>query len=198
MIIDIPTVKTPQAVQFALAPVTPVAENDFNPGIQVDDGDELWRGELRYANTNYLQTRVFVNFLTKLRGPANPFWFADPRHQQLGSWAGTPQVKGANQDGTLLVVDGVAASQVIGEEGDRFQLGEHLYQLTSQAVSNATNEVALEFLPSLRVIPADNTPLNVVTPRCKCILNPNQDIPQLTSRRQLLTSFSFAFREDVR
>jgi hypothetical protein len=198
MIDDLPTIKYPYSSLFALKSLSGAAENPFNATLAVNDGDEYWDGELEYRNLDATQQRDMRNFIIKKRGTAGEFWFVDYAHSNLGTWAGTPVVDGAGQDGTILAVKGLNANVTVGLYGDRFQLGDYLYELTSDAVTSGTGRVTLEFLPDLRVVPADNATLNVTNPRCKCMLQPNQTPPQATSKKALLSSFKFKFRESLR
>lgn len=196
-ILETPSVKSPAKSLFTLKNTSEMLENQFNAAVQVGDGDDYWVGEVEYQNTDRVQTLVYRNFIHSLRGPSGDFWFTDVTHSQRGGWGGSPVVDGNNQDGTLLAVRGLPTNSVVGLVGDRFQLGDHLHELTQDATTNASGKVDLHFLPDIRFIPVDGQALNVSTPRAKCMLLPGQSAPQPTTKG-LLSSFSYKFRESIR
>ena len=198
MILDLPDEKKPYASLFDLSSTSDMVENNFNPAVQVGEGDQYWTGELEYQNTERHQTLVFRSFIQKLNGTAGEFWFFDYTHQQRGSWQGNAVVQGNNQDGTMLTVSGLQVSARVGEIGDRFQLGDHMYELTEPADTNHVGIVSLKFNPDIRVIPTHGQALNTTNPRCKCMLYPKQKIPQPTAKKALLSGFKFKFRESLR
>jgi hypothetical protein len=197
MIVDIPTVKSPFSSDFSLTPLSSMVENDFNPGVEITELDDFWQGELKYRNLDPAQAKAFFNWMAKMRGPVNEFMYVDHKHEQLGNWSGTPLVKGDNQDGRELGVDGLAASQFIAPEGDRFQLGNYLYHLTEDVVADGNGEAVLQFVPELRVIPVNNQSLIVDNPACKCFILPKQKPPQTRGKKRL-TNWEFKFRESIR
>ena len=198
MIENMPTVKKPFSSLFTLKSTSSMVENTYNPSVQVGEGDEFWTGELEYKNTDYQQTAVFRSFGFKMRGTAGEFWFVDYAHKQRGTWNGAPVVDGDNQDGILLAVRGLQINAVVGVIGDRFQLGNHIHELTEDAVTDDTGRVSLKFLPDIRFIPQDGDALNVINPRCVCMLYPDQTIAQPTSKKALHSGFKFKFRESLR
>lgn len=197
MIYDTPTVKYPASSLFHLQSMSTMVENPFNPAVQVAEGDDYWTGEVEYQNLDRSQVIAFRNFIQKLRGTAGEFWFIDYTHIQQGAWLGGAAVDGANQDGTLLAIRSAQPGILLAPAGDRFQLGETLFELQKDIITDSSGEAELEFLPDIRVIPADGAVLITDTPRAKCMLMPKQRPPQPTTKG-LLSSFKYKFRESLR
>ena len=197
MIYDMYLGKNPASSLFMLTPMSTAEDNPFNPRVVVTDLDDYWTGELEYKNLDQEQTSDIRVWMNRLRGPVGQFWFSDVTHKQRSTWAGTPLVNGSNQDGALLSVKGLTPNIVL-RAGDRFQLGDFLYELTSDVQVGSTGLVDLEFLPEIRFIPANNASLITDNPRCKCMLEAKQKAPSTTSKKALLTDFKFKFRESIR
>lgn len=197
MIQTMDNLKAPSQVNFALSSLSDTSSNPFNPSEKVSEQEEYWVGEHTVERMDEVQVRAMNQFIIKQRGPAGSFWYRDVRHKQLGTWNGSLVVDGINQDGIALSVRGGAFSQLIAPAGDRFQLGDYLYELIEDAVTNGSGRCELSFLPDLRVIPTDGQSLIVNDPLCKCRLLPKQNPPQGTTKG-LLSSYKFKFREDLR
>lgn len=197
MILDMFSAKAPAASLFTLKNNSTTQDNPYNPRLLVQAQDDFWSGKLTFRNLDYNQQLAMRTFINKLRGPVGQFWFKDYVHQQNSAWTGSPVVDGANQDGTLLNVRGLQPGITL-QEGDRFQLGDYLHELTSTVVVDGAGFAALEFLPDIRVIPSDGFALITNDPKCKCMLEPGQTAPQPTRGKALLTDYEFSFRESIR
>lgn len=198
MIVELPQLKSPKSSKFLLASMTEHTQNPFNPAVEIYEGEEYWEGELKYENLNPVQTREMRVWINNQRGGAGEFYFRDITHTQQGAWGGSIVVDGANQDGIALNVRGAIPNQLIAPAGDRFQLGEHLYELTQDITADGAGQAQLNFLPDIRIIPTDGQTIISTDPACKCMLYPNQKAPQGTTRKHLVSSFSFRFRERLR
>ncbi|GAB3021755.1 hypothetical protein [Bowmanella dokdonensis] len=196
MILDLPSSKKPYQVSFGLTSMSEAKDNPFNPNVQVYEGDEYWEGEIEWRNLTLTQARELRVFVHRLRGPSGQFWFKDIRHVNQSAWAGSPVVDGSNQDGIELAVRGLTAGQIL-PAGDRFQVGDFLYELMEDGLVDGTGRVVLSILPELRLIPANGQALNLNN-RVKCMLPPGQKIPETTSRKALLGSYKLKFRESLR
>lgn len=116
---------------------------------------------------NVRETAASVQaFLMSLDGENGTFLFGDPSVSgPLGAASGTPLVKGADQEGTSLIVDGLSHSVTnIFKAGDQFQIGNHLYFVMQDVNSNSSGEATLEVRPRLRQ-PSDNDPLTLSYPK---------------------------------
>ncbi|PRO74941.1 hypothetical protein C6Y40_03870 [Alteromonas alba] len=197
MIYDLFSAKAPADSLFYIKAGSSVEDNPFNPRVIVAEGDEFWDGKLTYRNLSYEQSVAMRTFINKLRGPVGQFWFKDYAHQQSNAWGGNPVVDGNNQDGTLLGVRNLTPN-ILLPEGDRFQLGDFLYELTSDIAVDSSGEAELEFLPDIRLIPSDGDALIVNDPKCKCMLYGGQTPPQPSRGKAVLTDYEFTFRESIR
>lgn len=198
MILDIDIGKAPAAIKFSLMSMSSMKENPFNPRVEVFEGDEYWSGEMTFKNLNPIQTRAMRSFINQCRGTAGQFWVDDVSHTQIGNWSGSIVVDGDNQDGIELSIKGAEANESIAPMGDRFQLGEHLYELTHDVAADSTGRAVLRFLPDIRIIPNDGQALITESPKCKCLLTPNQTPAQGTATKKLLSEYKFKFRECLR
>lgn len=134
---------------------------------QVQDwGGEWWEYELEFAIHKDREGPAVSVFFDALGGRRGTFLLRDPSYQI--SAPGTPRVNGAGQTGTTLATDGWPASTTVLQAGDAFQLGSgattRLHRITADAVSNASGQCTLAFVPRLRVSPADNALLTVDAP----------------------------------
>jgi hypothetical protein len=132
---------------------------------QVQDwGGRWWAYEIEFATTQGASARRLSAFLDALAGGVGTFTLRDPSIQNP-SGLGSPQVNGAGQSGTSLATDGWTGTGL--RAGDFFSLGTgstlRLYRMTADAVPVA-GAVTLQFVPALRVSPADDAALNVVNP----------------------------------
>lgn len=197
MIYDWYDLKAPAASLFHINPGSTVDENPFNSTVIVAELDEYWDGEVEFNNMNYDQAVALRSWMNRLRGPVGQFWFKDYAHKQRSTWAGSPVVDGANQDGTLLKLRNFTPDIVL-LEGDRFQLGDFLYELTTDIQVSSSGLADVEFLPDIRFIPADGENIITDNPMCKCMLYPDQKPPRPTTKQALITDFKFKFRESLR
>ena len=189
--------KAPASSRFTPKDTSTLTENKFNARVIVDSGDLFWDGVLAYKNLNYDQAVTMRSFLNRLKGPEHDFWFKDYAHKQRSAWTGSPVVDGDNQDGTLLNVRGLLPNQTL-LEGDRFQLGDYLHELTETITVDGLGLASLKFVPDIRFIPSDGDALITNDPMCKCMLYPGQTVPEPSAGKAVLTDFSFKFRESLR
>jgi hypothetical protein len=131
---------------------------------------EMWTLDYTTPPCEAEAAEDFIAFCLKLRGSFGTFLMGDQSHQvPRGLGGGTPLVNGANQVGYDLIIDGCPNS-VTGWllKGDYFQLGTgltaRLYKLTEDANTDSGGHVTLEFVPQLRISPADNAALVITNP----------------------------------
>lgn len=123
---------------------------------------QKWEIQVTLPNMFRSDAEAFNTFLLKLGGKYGTFLIGDPNGKTpLGSWGGTPLVKGAGQTGNELLIDGLPTStNGVAKAGDWIQLGTagnaRLYKVLEDANSNGSGEVTLLLSPNLRVSPADN------------------------------------------
>lgn len=179
-IIDMPNVapsKSAWNMQFA-------SKADFNPYSQVeqvwDEPGDKWIVKLSYKNLPHAQGRELRGALMALRGQVNKLRIKDWAHSNMGSWAGTPKVRGVDQVGLILTIDGMSVNSTIGYVGDRFQLGTRVHELTQDAATNSSGIVTLKFVPEIINPPADNEPLILLEPSGLFILKDPKQIPDFS------------------
>lgn len=111
----------------------------------------------------------WIAFALSLRGMKGTFLAGDPSAQTpRGVGGGTPLVNGASQTGSALIIDGAPISTTGWlKAGDYFQLGtgvnSRLHKLISDANTNGTGQVTLDFVPDLRSSPADNAAITITS-----------------------------------
>lgn len=129
-----------------------------------------WYMTLNYNPMERSDANEVLGFLTGLRGQVNSMFAFDPLGTQpTGDMSGsTLVVNGASQTGVTLVCDGAKASTLILKAGDYFQVGSELKMITSDATSDSSGNVTLNFAPSLRSSPSDNA--TIITSNPKCIM----------------------------
>jgi hypothetical protein len=109
---------------------------------------------------------------------------------------GTPLVFGASQAGYDLDIDGLVPGYQIGvgrwlsvtTGGQRY-----LYQAAAAATAGASGRATVEIEPMIRVSPADNSPVDLVTPHIEGLL----EVPQgwQIDTDWLVRGFAFAISE---
>lgn len=156
----------PNACDWGLESNTQNARAELNGAVQTLalPGD-IWAGTLTFSNKIGSEARLLQAFLTSLRGQAGRFYLSPPAYTRAGVATGTPLVKGANQTGLSVNIDG-CATLVTGWllAGDYFQIGSELKMLTSDANTNSNGETTLNFVPPIRVSPGDNSSVIVLNP----------------------------------
>ncbi len=197
-IIDMPNVvpsKSAWNMQFA-------SKADFNPYSKVeqvwDEPGDKWIVKLSFKNLPHLQGRELRGALMALRGQVNKLRVKDWAHGNVGSWSGVPKVKGAEQVGLILTIDGMTANSTIGYVGDRFQLGTRVHELTQDAQTNSLGAVTLKFVPEIINPPTDNEPLIMLEPSGLFILKDSKQIPDFSKTVKVFPLIQFDLIEAIR
>jgi len=131
-----------------------------------DLGGDQWLATLSFPPLFDANARTLRAFLAQLRGPSGRFYLKPyGATTPAGVATGTPLVKGANQTGTSLAIDGAAAN-VSGWllVGDYFTVNNELKMVVADCNTNGSGETTVVFEPPLRTAPADNAPLTVTNP----------------------------------
>ena len=161
---------------------------------------EWWEGELNFRPTKRVDARLIQAFLAELRGKYGTFLYGDPDAIALGKMGvgGTVTVNGGGQTGNTLTVDGMTLStNNILMAGDYFQLGtglsSRLYMVTQPLNSNGSGQGTITFEPALRTSPADNSAVEINSPRGLFRLSENA--AQWNADQSNVYDISIAFRE---
>lgn len=128
-------------------------------------GGHKWMFSAQYDVLTKEEFRPIWAFLLSQRGEwdsftVKPTEFATP----LGAGGGTPAVAGASQTGYSMDIDGCPLSTTGWlKAGDPFTLANQskVYVLTSDADTDGTGAVTLEFIPELIDSPADGELLTI-------------------------------------
>lgn len=89
-----------------------------------------------------------------------------PVHYDCPTESGlSPLVRGADQTGTSIVIDGLASGKVI-KAGTIMQTSDYdLLEAATDATANGSGIATVSLLRQIRVSPADNDPLQIYTPK---------------------------------
>jgi len=157
-----------QSLERRLVTSTAAATSPFTGTAQVQDwGGEWWEYSFEMALMKGRNGRRLSAFFAALGGMRGRFLFRDPSVDQA-DLVGNPAVSGAGQTGNALVTLGWAPSVAALQAGDLFQLGldatTRLYQVTQDAVADASGQANLQFTPKLRASPAEGAAVEIVNP----------------------------------
>jgi hypothetical protein len=131
-------------------------------------GGARWTASLTLPPMKRDKASLWQAFFLQCEGGANTFYVSDPDAKTpRGRPLGNPQVKGAGQTGSTLLIDGCTPN-ITGwlMPGDYFEVNGEYKMITSRADTDGSGEVTLNFKPALRNSPADNAVINVDNPRC--------------------------------
>lgn len=141
----------------------------------------LWRARIVLPMLTEAELRDWSAALSQLSSFANSCELTPPDYETPAYGGNVPRVNGASQTGRSLVCDNVTASTLILRKGDWFDVATgtsdlELKKMTSDATSDGSGNVTLNFEPALRHSPADNVDTRIVNPRARFRLaEPNID-----------------------
>jgi len=195
-----PLPKHPKSCVFRLVPNSQSYVSKANNASEIYDLEgAYWEFEIEIANVPDKEALKLDGFMASLRGQVGTFLMFDYRREQSDKQF-TAFVKGANQDGNTLLIDGLPINQTLMLAGERFQLGDgntaELKVLTQDLVSNSLGQANIVFESPMRVIPADNTPLYFKQPKGVFRLADNkQGIASAQYKNGIITSWRIKGRE---
>jgi hypothetical protein len=126
---------------------------------------EQWQIDVTIPPTNDRDVaESFITFAMKLKGRFGTFLMGDPSALKRGVWNGTPLVKGGNQTGSTLLIDGASNNVTdYAKIGDYIQIGTglaaRLYKVLANANSDGSGNVSLTVAPFIRPNTPDNAPI---------------------------------------
>jgi hypothetical protein len=165
-LITIPTIPA-QGVQFQLIRGDTPLEFFGGGEVIVQSTKAVWALNFPLKPQDISTARDWWAALVQLSKLTNTFEVYPPGWQQGAGYGGSnPLVQGGSQLGTSLIVDGASNNTTIGLAGDGFDVNGEFKVLTSNATTNGTGVVTLQFEPALRQSPANNAPVNIKTPTC--------------------------------
>ena len=135
---------------------------------------EWWEAEVSLPPMTHANAREWVAKLVSMRGVFGTMllgdWDGRVARGTASSSAGSPLVKGANQAGNTLLIDGCTASQTgYLKAGDYIQLGSgissRLHMVVADANTDGSGNATLDIEPRLRTSPTDNLAIAVINPK---------------------------------
>lgn len=201
--VDMPSNVAMESIVMSMEFVNTITRSPFSMASQVYDwGGMAWKidGSLPIMKREIAEE--WIAFALSLRGVKGTFLAGDPSGgTPRGVGGGTPLVKGAGQTGSTLIVDGcpVSTSGWL-KKGDYFQLGSgassRLYKLIEDADTDVSGECTLEFVPTLRGSPADNSALTITNAKGVFRMDSNT-VPWTADGRDKIYRYSFTATEDL-
>jgi len=149
-----------QVTSMTMSPFTYRQQVVVHPG-------QRWEAEISLPPMKRSDAENWVGWLLSLRGRSGTFLLGDPlATSPIGESGGTPIVRGADQTGDALTIDGCTTNQSKWlARGDYIQLGSgassQLYKVTKDATTDSFGATTLEIWPELRSSPADNATVTV-------------------------------------
>lgn len=196
----LPLPKRPKSCVFRLVPNSQIHTSKANNATEVYDLEgAYWEFDIELANVAEKDALALDAFMASLRGRVGTFSLFDYRREQLEKDF-QAQVKGANQDGNTLVIDGLAPSQTLLVAGERLQIDDgefaELKMLTQDLVTDSQGVANIVFESPLRKIPADNTPIYFKQPKGLFRLSDNkQGLASAKYKNGIVTSWRIKGRE---
>ncbi len=192
-----------ESVVLSMEFVNAISKSPFSLSTQVYDwGGMAWKIDASLPIMKRDTAEEWIAFSLSLRGRKGTFLAGDPSGgTPRGVAGGTPLVNGAGQTGTTLNVDGCPLSTTNWlKKGDYFQLGtgasSRLYKLIADATTNGSGQVQLEFVPTLRGIPADNAALTITNAKGVFRMDSNV-VPWTADSKDKIYRHSFTATEDL-
>lgn len=130
-----------------------------------------WACTLAFPVLPRASARLLAAFLARIRGAAHRILLPVPAYVKRGAITANCLVSGASQTGLTLICDGVEVSlEKALRVGDWISVAGRLYMVSADCDSGATGYLAIPLTHPLYPSPADNDPVNVLTPFGRFIL----------------------------
>lgn len=201
--INMPTSNKIESIVLSMEFVNAVSKSPFSLVNQVYDwGGMAWKIDATLPIMKRDVAEEWIAFALSLRGRKGTFLAGDPSGgTPRGVGGGTPLVKGAGQTGSLLLIDGCPLSTTGWlKKGDYFQLGtgisSRLYKLISDANTNGSGEVTLEFVPTIRGYILDNEVVTITNAKGVFRMDSNT-VPWTADGKDKIYRYSFSAMEDL-
>lgn len=153
-----------------------------------------WRVSLSFQNLFDSDRAAMQAFLSQLQATANNFYLQDHSYTRRADGDGTPRVNGASETGNQIATDGWTSGTYAMLVGDFFEVNGELKMCVADATISA-GAATIQFVPELRATPADNTALEIDTPKGIFRLISNES--SWSNRSPVISSFTFDAVEDV-
>lgn len=156
------------SIELSVTNAVAVSRSPFTFSQQVHSyAGQMWSASISVPPLRKEYIEPWVAFLVSLKGQAGTFLLGDPNNvTPRGVATGTPLVKGADQTGETLEIDGATISTTGWlKAGDYIQLGVSasatLHKVLVDADSDTSGNVTLEIWPGIRTAPADDAAVTV-------------------------------------
>lgn len=164
-----------------------------------DNPGEYWHVLYRFNVLYPEQVRALKGLLYKLRGHRNFVRCIDSSFSQTGSWPGVLKVSNGGQYGLTLDVYGAPSNTLIGYATDRIKVQDQLFELTANAVSDATGRCILQLANEIRQPLLRNA--NVITNpsglTALCRWEDPAQIKQFAGKKRLYRNIKLSFIEKL-
>lgn len=197
---DIPTVSGVRRLTWFIDTAIQTSQSPFTYQRQVFlSSGERWRVTVDLPQMDRARAGQWQGFLMNLRAGFYSVYFGDVMNPNpLGKGFGDPVVNGANQTGKVLLTDGWPPSTFgLLLAGDKLQIGNRLYQTTTNVNSNASGEAPIHIFPTLRESPPDNAPLILNDPKGIFALEAPQLLLSELDINNTYRPISFTLVEDI-
>ena len=136
---------------------TSVFRSPFNGAIQtLDRGGEGWMYRMNFRNLTNAQRTELTAFLVRLNGQQHRFTAYNHAESNRGVFGGSPQISGSGQTGRTVNISNASINITNWiRAGDWFGIGGELKMCVLDADSDGTGLVTIEFMPRIRVSPAN-------------------------------------------
>lgn len=172
--LSIPTVGAITSMKWSLVDAVGIGESPYTFSQEVfEHPGKRWLVEATLAGMYRDYAEEWCAFLAQLRGRRGTFLLGEVAGATArGALGGAPLVKGANQTGETLLIDGCSISITNWlRKGDWIQLGtgstSRMHKSLTDVNTNGSGEATLTLWPGPRTAPADNEV--VVTANCKSV-----------------------------
>ncbi len=166
--LTMPTAPGPKRVEFQAVNSIGIVRSPYTYRRQVQNFKAgAWGAVITLPELEQDTAAEWTAFLVALRGGYGTFYLGDPmRKTPRGTALGAPLVKGANQLGTVLEIDGAAPSITNWlRKDDKIQVANRMHMVLNDADSDGSGNVTLDIWPEILISPPDNDPITTNEPK---------------------------------
>ena len=198
-VLDFPEDIKPSDCAWQLIPRTKIFTNPLTNSRQtLSMPGTYWQAQLSFSNLSRDKAARLAALIHKLDGASGriSLWdhaFPKPR----GLAQGNPVVDGSNQLGSQLNIKGCTPNSNFLKAGDYCQIGEQLVIMTDDANADGQGRCKLNFKAALRKAPVNGTRIITDKPKAIMMLKDDKQGGRRSSKKLVLSSFSFTLIEDV-
>lgn len=162
---------------------------------------QRWTTTMEFSTLKDADRSVLQAFVAQVLGLADNFTLSPADYSPRGAFGvnavyNFPKVNGGGQSGNSINVHRCVNNTTDWiRAGDYFQIGTELKMATADASSDSTGEITIEFVPELRVSPANNS--NVVIDAPSGVFRFVQPRMGWSSRPPYFSSMTIECVEDV-